>query len=47
MHGGTQRFSFGGSTEDLVTFGAGLVPRAVGLGRLMLARAAGAEPVFG
>lgn len=46
MHGGTGRLSLEGSADDLVTFGAGLVPRAVGLGRLIHASAAGAAPAL-
>lgn len=49
MQTGIKSISLEGSTEILVGFEnllSGLVPRAVGLGLLMLARVAGVDPDF-
>lgn len=47
MQTGIKSISLEGFTEILVVFGVGLVPRAVGLGRLMLASVVGVVPDFG
>ena len=46
MQTGIKSISLEGSNEIRVGFGAGLVPRAVGLGRLILASVAGVDPDF-